>query len=515
MDTDVVLIVEDDATLLRGLQDNFRFKGYKVLTASDGRNGLDMALREHPDAIVLDIMMPEMDGYQVCKRIRGAGLEMPIIMLTAKGREEDIIRGLNAGAHDYMTKPFSIKELLARTSSLLKRYRRSVPDIFAFGECEVNMVSHKLFRNGDEVALTPKEFGLLIYFITHVGRALTRDDIMNEVWGSDILVTPRSVDRCINTLRQKVEPAGSRPVFIQTIRDIGYRFEVPEEHAVEAKSAVVVAPAESAKERSPAAASWAEDVVVGHFCLKASIDVDTWLATEGGREVRLYRLPWLVGHEEAQALLREHCEALGDVKTPVLNLGQRLVEIDGMPCYVERAFDGETLAARLLREVLDEEEALGLCLDLAGALKKAHKVEAYHGNISPETVLLCGDGPRLLQNGLAAARQRVFEKKMAQWDGLNVSVQSPQRLQGKPLTATDDVYALGVVHYAALAGVGPFDGEAPMAITARILTEEPEPLTEKGFGRKLWRIVGHALEKDADDRFQSARDLEFALGDLE
>jgi DNA-binding response OmpR family regulator len=223
---ETVLVVEDDPTMLRGLRDNFEFKGYRVRTAVDGEEGLDAALREKPDLIILDIMLPRMNGFEVCQRIRQAGLEMPVVMLTAKGQEEDIIRGLNLGADDYVTKPFSIKELLARANAFLRRGKPKEPESYRFGDCELDLASHRLYRKGAEVDLTPKEFKLLQHFLRRAGRALTRDQILQAVWGSDILVTSRSVDRCVATLRSKIEPDPGRPQFIRTIRDIGYRFEV-------------------------------------------------------------------------------------------------------------------------------------------------------------------------------------------------------------------------------------------------------------------------------------------------
>ena len=225
MTAGTVLIIEDDSTLLRGLTDNFALAGYRVRSASDGIPGLEAALTEHPDLIVLDIMLPGINGYEICRRIREADLDMPIIMLTAKGQEEDIIRGLNLGADDYVTKPFSIQELLARVKAFLRRYRAADTEIHRFGDCELNKASARLFRLGKEVVLTPKEYKLLCHFLSKVGRALTRDEIMDAVWGRDILVTSRSVDRCIATLRAKIEPDPRHPRFIQTIRDIGYRFE--------------------------------------------------------------------------------------------------------------------------------------------------------------------------------------------------------------------------------------------------------------------------------------------------
>ena len=222
---ETVLIIEDDRTMLRGLTDNFEFEGYSVATATDGEQGLAAAVDCRPDLIVLDIMLPKVNGYEICRRVRGEGLEMPIIMLTAKGQESDVILGLNLGADDYVTKPFSIKELLARAGALLRRSRRGRPKVCRFGDCELDLSSRRLLRGGGEVPLTPKEFGLLEFFVCRAGRALTRDEILKSVWGLSVFVTSRSVDRCVNTLRKKIEPDPARPAFIQTIREIGYRFE--------------------------------------------------------------------------------------------------------------------------------------------------------------------------------------------------------------------------------------------------------------------------------------------------
>ena len=220
-----VLIIEDDATLLLGLRDNFRSQGYRVRTACDGREGLDAALTSLSDLILLDIMLPKINGYEICRLIRERDLDMPIIMLTAKGQEEDIVRGLDLGADDYVTKPFSIRELLARAKAFLRRRQVKVSDVYRFGDCELDLASHKLFKNEVEVPLTTKEFRMLEHFVRRPGRALTRNDILDAVWGRSVIVTGRSVDRCVTTLRAKIEPDPRRPVYIQTIRDIGYRFE--------------------------------------------------------------------------------------------------------------------------------------------------------------------------------------------------------------------------------------------------------------------------------------------------
>lgn len=224
---ETILIVEDDATMLRGLRDNFEFKGYRVLTAADGEEGLETALSSKPDLIVLDIMLPKINGYEVCRLIRNEGLEMPIIMLTAKGEESDIVLGLNLGADDYVTKPFSIKELLARTEAFLRRSRQTDEDVYEFADYRLDVPGRKLTRAGSEVKLSPKEFKLLELFLKKPGRALTRDDILNAVWGYDCYVGPRSIDRFVTTLRTKIEPDPHNPVFIHTIREIGYKFEPP------------------------------------------------------------------------------------------------------------------------------------------------------------------------------------------------------------------------------------------------------------------------------------------------
>ena len=218
-----ILIIEDDPAILRVVKDNFVNRGYRVRTARNGEEGLDAALNSAPDLIVLDIMLPKVNGFEICRAVRAEKLDMPILMLTAKGQEEDIVRGLELGADDYITKPFSVRELMARAQAFLRR-RSSAPS-YKFGRCELDTTSHRLLRDGIEVPLTSKEFRLLEFFLQRSGRALTRETIMNAVWGNCIMVTARSVDRCVTTLRSKIEPDPHRPAFIHTIREIGYRFE--------------------------------------------------------------------------------------------------------------------------------------------------------------------------------------------------------------------------------------------------------------------------------------------------
>jgi DNA-binding response OmpR family regulator len=220
-----ILIIEDDPAILRVVKDNFVTRGYRVQTARNGEEGLDAALNGRPDLIILDIMLPKINGFEICRAVRAEKLEMPILMLTAKGQEEDIVRGLELGADDYITKPFSVRELMARAQAFLRRYQAGAAPCYKFGRFQLDTVSHRLLKDGVEVPLTTKEFRLLEYFLQRPGRAFTRDSIMNAVWGNTVMVTARSVDRCVTTLRSKIEPDPHRPTFIHTIREIGYRFE--------------------------------------------------------------------------------------------------------------------------------------------------------------------------------------------------------------------------------------------------------------------------------------------------
>lgn len=226
---ETVLIIEDDAAMLRGLTDNFAYAGYSVLTACDGEAGLETALEKQPDLILLDIMLPKINGYEICRLLRKEKLDMPILMLTAKGEESDIVLGLNLGADDYVTKPFSIKELLARVNAFLRRKKigESKNAIHTFGEFTLNTEACEFSHHGQTVKLSPKEYKMLEFLVTHTHRALTRDTLLNAVWGYTNFVTPRSVDRCVTTLRNKIEADPQAPVFIRTIREVGYKFEIP------------------------------------------------------------------------------------------------------------------------------------------------------------------------------------------------------------------------------------------------------------------------------------------------
>ena len=225
MSQETVLIIEDDKILMRGLKDNFEFASFTVITSEDGEEGFEKALDNKPDLIILDLMLPGMNGYEICRSLREQELDMPIIMLTAKNQESDIVLGLNLGANDYVTKPFSIKELIARANACLRLQRKKEVMKYSFGEFELDMTSRKLSKNGVDITLTPKEYGLLSLLITHPDRVFTRDQILNLVWGYNIAVTRRSVDRCINSLRNKIESNPATPTFIITVREVGYRFD--------------------------------------------------------------------------------------------------------------------------------------------------------------------------------------------------------------------------------------------------------------------------------------------------
>jgi DNA-binding response OmpR family regulator len=220
-----VLIVEDDPSMLRGLRDNFEFEGYRVTTATDGESGLKAALGGLHDLIILDLMLPKVNGYEICRYLREEKRETPIVMLTAKNQESDLLLGLHLGADDYVTKPFSIKELLARAKALLRRTSDRSEALFEFGDCRLDVAARTLRRCGREITLSPKEFDLLAFLLRHAGRALSRETIMSSVWGYDRMVTHRSIDRFVNALRNKIEPAPSQPRFIRTVREFGYKFE--------------------------------------------------------------------------------------------------------------------------------------------------------------------------------------------------------------------------------------------------------------------------------------------------
>ena len=215
--------------MLRGLEDNFKMKGYYVLTADDGKKGLETALKERPDLILLDIMLPELNGYEVCSHVREKGLDMPIIMLTAKDQESDIVLGLNLGADDYVTKPFSIKELMARAEAFMRRRKDVEPQVYEFADCKLDVAAHSLERAGQAVPLTPGEFKMLHLFLRKAGCPLTQDEIRTTVFGYSQFITTRDIDKAVDSLRNKIEPDPKQPRYFHVIPNIGYKFQGPSE----------------------------------------------------------------------------------------------------------------------------------------------------------------------------------------------------------------------------------------------------------------------------------------------
>jgi two-component system alkaline phosphatase synthesis response regulator PhoP len=221
-----ILIVEDEPAMVAGLRDNFEYEGYEVITAADGVSGLERALTHDPDLVVLDVMMPRMSGLEVCKQVKARRPALPIIMLTARGQEIDKVVGLELGADDYVTKPFSIRELMARIKAVLRRasLQPAPPDVYRFGDVEVDLRGHEVRRAGVPVDLSAKEFALLAYFIAHPGEVLSRDRLLDAVWGYQNYPNTRTVDTHIVHLRQRVEPNAEEPRFIVTVHGSGYKF---------------------------------------------------------------------------------------------------------------------------------------------------------------------------------------------------------------------------------------------------------------------------------------------------
>src|SRR5438876_4786155 len=221
-----ILIVEDEPAMVAGLRDNFEYEGYEVISAGDGVEGLDRALSENPDLVVLDVMMPRMSGLDVCKQLKVKKPSLPIIMLTARGQEINKVVGLELGADDYVTKPFSIRELMARVKAVLRRVSAPLPaaEVYRFSDIEVNIRSNEVRRAGRPVDLSAKEFALLAYFISNPAETLSRDRLLDAVWGYDNYPNTRTVDTHIVHLRQKLEPNPEEPRFILTVHGSGYKF---------------------------------------------------------------------------------------------------------------------------------------------------------------------------------------------------------------------------------------------------------------------------------------------------
>jgi len=229
-----ILVVEDDATLLEVLKYNLIQQGYSVLTAIDGTGAVESAEQNHPDIIILDIMLPKMDGLEVCRVIRRE-MTMPILMLTAKTEEIDKVVGLEVGADDYMTKPFSMRELLARVKAMLRRIdmtddeqvadKETSSGTIEVGQLEIDLGRHQVSLNGVVLELSRKEYDLLVFLITNQGQVFSRGQLLSKVWGYDYIGDTRTVDVHIRWLRQKIEADAANPRYLLTVRGVGYKFE--------------------------------------------------------------------------------------------------------------------------------------------------------------------------------------------------------------------------------------------------------------------------------------------------
>ena len=222
-----ILIIEDDRAILRGLKDNLEYDKYEVLTATDGEQGYCLIQEKKPDLIILDLMLPKMSGYELCRKVREEGLTTPILMLTARGEEVDRVLGLDLGADDYVTKPFSVPELLARIRAILRRMQRSkigpLPNELRFGKVVIDFKRFEASRAGKVLNMSRKEFGILRLLAARVGEVVTRDELLDEVWGYEQYPTTRTVDNHIALLRSKVEEDPSKPRHLLTVHGVGYK----------------------------------------------------------------------------------------------------------------------------------------------------------------------------------------------------------------------------------------------------------------------------------------------------
>jgi DNA-binding response OmpR family regulator len=221
-----ILVIEDDPAILRGLADNLGCESHDVLTAGDGESGYALARSRNPDLILLDLMLPRMSGYELCRKLRAENVATPIVMLTARGDEADRIVGLDLGADDYVTKPFSVRELLARIRAVLRRAQTqsAMPAEMRFGNVVVDFRRYEVRKGGRPVELTRKEFGLLRLLAARSGEVVTRDDLLNEVWGCDASPTTRTIDNHVASLRAKLEDNPSDPQHLFTVHGVGYKW---------------------------------------------------------------------------------------------------------------------------------------------------------------------------------------------------------------------------------------------------------------------------------------------------
>ncbi len=223
-----VPVVEDDPAILRGLTDALVEEGHEVLSARTGEKGLELGLRENVDLVILDLMLPGVNGFDVCRRLREDRLAVPILILSARSREADKVVGLELGADDYVTKPFGVAELLARVKALLRRMQRDEPArlrTYGFGDVALDFESYRATRGGKPLGLSAREFALLGYFIRRRGKVVSREDLLTSVWGHEVAPETRTVDSHVAQLRKKIERKPSSPRFLVSIRGAGYRFD--------------------------------------------------------------------------------------------------------------------------------------------------------------------------------------------------------------------------------------------------------------------------------------------------
>jgi DNA-binding response OmpR family regulator len=221
-----ILIVEDEKDMVTGLKFNLEARDYAVIAAYDGEAGYQKALEEKPDLVILDLMLPKLNGYEVCKRLKKEVPDIPVIMLTAKSQEAEIVTGLELGADDYITKPFSVLELLARIKAVLRRVKSGseMPEVHRFGNLEINLKKYYASKNGKSLKLSPREYEILKCFIERKGEIVSRDELLNQVWGYNSFPNTRTIDAHIAKLRQKIEDKPKEPELIITIHGTGYKF---------------------------------------------------------------------------------------------------------------------------------------------------------------------------------------------------------------------------------------------------------------------------------------------------
>lgn len=523
MPRETIVIIEDDPTLLRGLCDNFKSAGFNVVAATDGESGLAAAQSQDNALILLDIMLPKVNGYEICRLVRQRGLDTPIIMLTAKGQEEDIIRGLNLGADDYVTKPFSIRELLARANAFIRRRSAGTIALHRFGDCELDVESHRLYRCGNPVELTPKEFQLLEYFVRRAGRALTRHDIMDTVWGSSVVVTARSVDRCVTTLRSKIEPDPRHPTHIQTIRDVGYRFEAD-------------APSPT---HSPVGGTTPDDDMeyvalrsgdcLGRYEILDLLGrggmAEVYRARDSrlGRDVAVKVLSRQLARDtDASMRFDRETKAIAALSHPNIVSIFDVTQDNDIHFAVMELLDGESLRTQLARGSLAWEDTRRIGLGIAAGLIAVHAAGVVHRDIKPGNIFLTShNGPKLLDFGLArvdspdAASPGTKGSTITQATRLGtvlgtVDYMSPEQVRGQAIDGRSDVFSYGAVVYEMLTGARPFARDTAADTMAAILKDAPRSI-DASLPPGVADFIHRCLRKDERERFQTAEALAEAL----